>query len=325
MAILVTGGAGYIGSNMTLALLDAGREVVVLDNLSKGPRAAVPAAAAFVEGDVGDQALVGRLIAEHGVTAVLHFAGSIVVPESVTEPLKYYDNNTGRTRALIEACVRGGLGQFIFSSTAAVYGMPEVSPTPEDAPLAPISPYGASKMMSERMLMDTAAAHDLRYGILRYFNVCGADPAGRAGQREPQGTHLIKAAVETALGRRPELVVNGTDFPTRDGTAIRDYIHVTDLAQAHLAALAHLEAGGDSLLFNCGDGHGYTVREVVAAVEAELGRKLSVRDGPRRAGDPAVLIADVRRVGQLLGWRPKFDDLRFIVRTALDFEASVVA
>jgi UDP-glucose 4-epimerase len=310
---------------MALALLDVGRDVVVLDDLSKGSRVAVPAAAAFVEGDVGEQALVARVLAEHRVTAVMHFAGSIVVPESVADPLKYYDNNTGRTRVLIEACVRGGVGQFIFSSTAAVYGMPQVSPTPEDAPLAPISPYGASKMMSERMLMDTAAAHGLQYGILRYFNVCGADPAGRAGQREAQGTHLIKAAVETAVGRRPELVVNGTDYPTRDGTAVRDYVHVTDLARAHLSALAHLEAGGESLVVNCGDGHGYTVREVIAAVEAELGRKLPVRDGPRRPGDGAVLIADASRIGRLLGWRPKFDDLRFIVRTALDFEASVSA
>jgi len=321
MTILVTGGAGYIGGNMAFALLDAGREVVVLDDLSKGVREAVPPEASFVQGDVGDQGLVRKLIAERAVEAVLHFAGSIVVPESVRRPLDYYDNNTVRTRALIAACVEAGVKHFIFSSTAAVYGTPTTTPTPEDAPLAPISPYGASKAMSERMLVDAAAAHGLGYAVLRYFNVAGADLAGRAGQRGAGGTHLIKVAAETAAGRRPELVVFGADYPTRDGTAIRDYIHVTDLAEAHLAALAHLESGGANLIANCGYGHGYTVREVLSAVEAELGRPLPVREGPRRAGDPAELVADVGRIGRELGWRPRRDDLRLIVRTALDFEA----
>jgi UDP-glucose 4-epimerase len=320
MAILVTGGAGYIGSNMVLALLDAGREVVVIDDLSAGFREAVPAAAAFVQGDIGDQALVARILAERRVTGVLHFAGSIVVPESMSRPLKYYDNNTAKTRALIEACVEGGVTRFIFSSTAAVYGAPSVTPTPEDAALAPISPYGASKAMSERMLADAGAAHGLSHAILRYFNVCGADPAGRAGQRA-QGTHLIKVAAEVAAGRRSELVVYGTDYPTGDGTAVRDYIHVTDLAEAHLAALTHLEAGGGDLILNCGYGHGYSVREVLRAVEAQVGRPLPIRDGPRRPGDPAELVADTRRIACELNWRPRYDDLRLIVRTALDFEA----
>jgi UDP-glucose 4-epimerase len=325
MAILVTGGAGYIGSHAAFALLDAGREVVVVDNLSTGFREAAPKAAAFVEGDVGDRALMAKTIRAHAVTAVMHFAGSIVVPESVVQPLKYYANNTGRTRDLLETCVEAGVAHFVFSSTAAVYGTPQTTPTPEDAPLAPISPYGASKAMSERMLTDAAAAHGIGYAILRYFNVCGADPAGRAGQRMINGTHLIKAAVETAVGRRKELAVFGSDYPTRDGTAVRDYIHVSDLADAHLAALRHLEGGGASLLLNCGYGRGYTVREVLRAVEAETGRPLPVRDAPRRAGDPAELVADVSRIGRELDWRPRHDDLRLIVRTALDFEASALA
>ena len=324
MAILVTGGAGYIGSNMALALLDAGREVVIVDNLSKGFREALAPAATFVQGDVGDGALIGRVIADHGITAVLHFAGSIVVPESVEKPMDYYANNTGQTLSLIRACVEGGVKHFVFSSTAAVYGIPEITPIPEDAPLGPISPYGASKAMSERMLEDSAAAHGFTYAILRYFNVAGADPAGRAGQRMRGGTHLIKAAVEAMAGNRRELTVFGSDYPTRDGTCVRDYVHVTDLAQAHLLALAHLEGGGESLTANCGYGHGYTVREVIEAVQEVAGSELKVNEGPRRAGDAAALVADASRIGRILGWKPRHNDLNFIVRTALDFETSAL-
>ena len=324
MAILVTGGAGYIGSHMVLALLEAGREVVVLDDLSKGFRDAVPTGVTFVHGDVGDQALVARLIDAHQISAVFHFAGSVVVPESVERPLDYYANNTSKTRDLIEACVGGGVGSFIFSSTATVYGIPEVSPIPEDTPLSPISPYGASKVMSEWMLADAARAHGFGYAILRYFNVCGADPARRAGQRMKGGTHLIKAAAEVVAGRRAEITVFGSDYPTRDGTCIRDYVHVSDLADAHYRALVHLEAGGDDLVLNCGYGHGYTVREVLAAVDAETNRPLVIREGPRRSGDAATLVADTGRIRRELNWRPRFDDLRVMVRTALDFEASAL-
>ncbi|MFI4975585.1 MAG: UDP-glucose 4-epimerase GalE [Caulobacterales bacterium] len=324
MAILVTGGAGYIGSHAVLALINARRDVLVIDNLSTGFRDAVPSAATFIHGDIGDKTLVARVLAERRVSAVLHFAASVVVSDSVGHPLDYYANNTLKTCALIEACIAGGVDRFIFSSTAAVYGVPTVSPVPEDAPLAPISPYGASKAMSERILMDAADAHGLSYAILRYFNVAGADPAGRAGQRMPRGTHLIKVAVEAVVNRRREITVFGSDYGTRDGTAIRDYIHVSDLADAHLKALTHLEAGGASLVLNCGYGRGYTVREVIRAVEAESGCRLAVRDGPPRPGDPAVLVADTRLIDRALPWRPRYDDLRRIVRTALDFEASAV-
>ncbi len=279
MTILVTGGAGYIGSHMVLALLDAGEKVVVVDNLSTGYAGAVPEQAKLVEGDIGDGDLVGDVIARHGVTAIVHFAGSIVVPDSIADPLGYYLNNTVKSRALIAAAVAGagGVKQFIFSSTAAVYGMPEANPVSEDAPLRPISPYGSSKMMTEAMLADTAFAHDLNYVALRYFNVAGADPDGRTGQSTPRATHLIKVACQTALGQRDGLDIYGTDYDTPDGTCIRDYIHVSDLARAHVLALAHLERGGESLTLNCGYGQGYSVLEVIEAVKRASGVDFPVR------------------------------------------------
>lgn len=320
MSILVTGGAGYIGSHMVLELLDAGERVVVLDNLSTGLRQAVPASARLVVGDVGDQALVAALIRSHNIEAIIHFAGSIVVPESIADPLGYYLNNTVKSRALIEAAVKGGVRQFIFSSTAAVYGMPERSPVSEGDRLAPISPYGTSKLMTELMLADTARAHDFRYMALRYFNVAGADPAGRSGQSTPQATHLIKVACQAALGQRPFLEVFGTDYPTRDGTCIRDYIHVTDLAKAHMAALRALRTGGTSQVFNCGYGRGYTVLEVIEAVKRVSGSHFEVRLSARRPGDPAELVAANALIRERLGWRAELDDLDAIVAQALAWE-----
>jgi UDP-glucose 4-epimerase len=271
MAVLVTGGAGYIGGHMVLALLDQGETVVVLDNLSTGFRWAVPEAATFVEGDMGDGDLVGQVIAEHGIDAIAHFAARIVVPESVADPLGYYLNNTVKSRALLEAAVRGGVGRFIFSSTAAVYGEVGNEPVSEDTPQNPVSPYGRSKLMTEWMLRDAAVAHPLRYVVLRYFNVAGADPAGRIGQSTPAATHLIKVAAQAALGQRPHLDVYGTDYPTPDGSCLRDYIQVSDLADAHLAALRHLRAGGESLTANCGYGRGYSVLEIVDVVKRVSG------------------------------------------------------
>lgn len=291
MSVLVTGGAGYIGSHMVLELLDAGEDVVVLDNLSTGFRWAVPPAAKLVVGDAGDEALVRGLIAMHDVDAIIHFAGSIVVPDSVADPLGYYHNNTVTSRALMAAAVAGGVAHFIFSSTAAVYGAPRQSPVGEDAAPAPMSPYGSSKLMTEIMLADTARAHDFRYVALRYFNVAGADPQGRAGQSTPRATHLIKAACETALGRRAGMEVFGTDYPTPDGTCVRDYIHVTDLVRAHMAALRHLRAGAPSDVFNCGYSRGYSVLEVIDAVRRVAGVSFDVRIAPRRAGDPPSIVA----------------------------------
>ncbi len=325
MAVLVTGGAGYIGSHMVLALLDAGEDVVVLDDLSTGFARAVPAPARLVTGDVGDAALVGRLIAEARVEAIVHFAGSIVVPDSVADPLGYYLNNTVKSRALIAAAVDGGVKRFIFSSTAAVYGMPEANPVDEDAPLRPISPYGRSKMMTEMMLGDTAFAHDLGFVALRYFNVAGADPAGRGGQSTPRATHLIKVASQAALGLREGLDVFGTDYETPDGTCIRDYIHVSDLAAAHMLALDHLRGGGGDLVLNCGYGHGYSVREVIAAVERASGAGFEVRETGRRPGDPAALVAGAGLIRARLGWRPAHDDLDEIVRHALSWEEKLGA
>ena len=325
MTVLVTGGAGYIGAHMALALLDRGERVVVLDDLSTGIRAAVPAAAEFVEGDVGDQALVARVIADRGVEAIAHFAAKLVVPESVARPLDYYLANPVKTRALIEVAVARGVRHFVFSSTAAVYGNPASNPVSEDAKPSPINPYGASKLMSEWMLRDTAAAHDFRYVALRYFNVAGADPAGRAGQSAPEATHLIKVAVRTALGLRERLDVFGTDYPTPDGTCVRDYIHVTDLVDAHIAALAHLRGGGASLVANCGYGRGYSVLEVIEAVRRVSGRDLPVRMAPRRAGDPATIVARADLARDRLGWRPRHDDLDAIVAQALAWEEKLVA
>ena len=320
MSILVTGGAGYIGSHMVLALADAGHEVVVLDNLSTGFRWAIDPRAMLVEGDTGDEALVARLLKEHAVEAIIHFAGSIVVPESVADPLGYYLNNTVKSRSLIAAAVAAGVDKFIFSSTAAVYGNPAVTPVPEDANLSPVSPYGSSKLMTEIMLADTARAHPLRYVALRYFNVAGADPAGRSGQSTPRATHLIKVASEAALGKRPYMDVFGTDYPTHDGTCVRDYIHVTDLAEAHMAALAHLSNGGTSRILNCGYSKGYSVLEVIDAVKRASAVDFEVRLAARRPGDPASIVAASDRIRAELGWVPAHDDLDKIVTQALAWE-----
>jgi UDP-glucose 4-epimerase len=323
MKILVTGGAGYVGSHVVRQLGEAGHDVVVLDNLSTSREEAV-LAGRLVKGDLGDQEFVERVFAEQGgappFDAVMHFAASIVVPESVAEPLKYYRNNTVNLLGLLEACTRHGVRDFVFSSTAAVYGLPPGGTVTEQSELAPISPYGASKMLSERILMDTAKATGLRYAILRYFNVAGADPQLRIGQMSPNATHLIKVACETALGLRPEMPVYGTDYPTRDGTCIRDYIHVEDLARAHLDALGHLSAGKDNLVLNCGYGHGHTVREVIEAVRRVSRRPLAARDAARRPGDVIELVADSALMRARLGWQPRHDDLDFIVDTAWRWE-----
>ena len=321
MAILITGGAGYIGSHMVLAALDRGRDVVVLDNLSTGIRALVAEKAQFQLGNAGDPALLAELFQRHAITAVIHFAGSIVVPESVANPLYYYQNNTAVSRTLIQACVQAGVKHFIFSSTAAVYGIPAHNPVTEKTDTAPINPYGRSKLMTEWMLEDTARAHDFRYVALRYFNVAGADPGGRSGQSTPNATHLIKRACQAALGRVPALDIFGTDFPTPDGTGVRDYIHVSDLVAAHALALAHLEQGGASTLFNCGYGHGFSVRDVIDTVSKVVGRKVPTREGPRRAGDPPALVADSSQLQAQFGWRPNYDDLEQIVSTAYAWEA----
>ena len=321
MTVLVTGGAGYIGSHMVLDLLDSGESVVVLDNLSTGFRWAVPTNATLVVGDVGDQDLVRSIVRKHGVKAIIHFAGSIVVPESVADPLGYYHNNTVKSRALMEVAVEMGIEQFIFSSTAAVYGNPSEVPVREDAELKPMSPYGSSKLMTEIMLADVARAHNFRYVALRYFNVAGADPQGRTGQSTPNATHLIKVACEAALGKRPCIEVFGTDYPTEDGTCIRDYIHVTDLVRAHRAALRHLRDGGDSEIFNCGYSKGFSVLEVIDAVKRVSGADFEVRNAPRRAGDPAAIVAASDKIRVHLGWRPELDKLETIAAQALAWES----
>lgn len=322
MAILVTGGAGYIGSHMVWALLDAGEDVVVVDRLSTGFRWAVAPQARFYLGDIGDADLLHQVFFENEIEAIIHFAGSIVVPESVSDPLSYYENNTGNTRNLLSAAVRAGIDKLIFSSTAAVYGTPSVAePVKETAPLVPENPYGQSKLMSELMLRDTARAHDFRYVALRYFNVAGADPQGRTGQSTDRATHLIKVACEAALGKRRSVAVYGTDYPTRDGTGIRDYIHVTDLVQAHLQALAYLRGGQPSLVANCGYGLGYSVLDVLASVARVAGRPFAVDYAPRRAGDAAFIVADSSLARSTLGWTPNHDDLDHIVETALAWEA----
>jgi len=323
MTVLVTGGAGYIGSHAALALLDGGRDVVVLDNLSQGHRWAVPTGAAFVEGDCGDEDLVRRVIDEHNVTAIMHFAGSIIVPDSVIYPLEYYRNNTVNSRALLQVAVDSGVKHFIFSSTAGVYGEPKATPINEDFALKPISPYGTSKMMTEKMLADAAIAHDLRYVALRYFNVAGADPKGRSGQTSRKATHLIKIASQAATGTRPQMAIYGEDYETPDGTCIRDYIHVSDLANAHVLALEYLERGGESDVMNCGYGRGFSVREVIGAVKKVSGVDFEVELADRRPGDPAALIAAADRIRQKLGWTPVHDDLEDIVRHALDWEHSL--
>lgn len=320
-SVLVTGGAGYIGSHAVLALIDRGWKVAVIDNLSTGFRFAVPDGVPLYEGDIEDAALLARIFAEQGTGAIMHFAGSIIVPESVENPLKYYHNNTARSRALLEAAVKGGVSHFIFSSTAATYGIPEVSPVAEDSPRLPINPYGMSKLMTEIMLADVAKAHPLNYCALRYFNVAGADPSARSGQSTAGATHLIKVAVEAALGKRENVQIFGTDYATPDGTGVRDYIHVTDLAAAHVLALeALIERPAESLTMNCGYGRGFSVLEVLDAVDRVTNRKIDRIMAPRRAGDPDSLISDNRRIRQLLPWEPQYADLDTIIAHALAWE-----
>jgi len=319
--VLVTGGAGYIGSHAALALLDAGWPVVVIDNLVTGFEWAVPKGAHFVKGDIADGALLARLIADHRIGAVMHFAGSVVVPESVEDPLKYYENNTVKSRALIDSAVKGGVPHFIFSSTAATYGIPDAVPVAEDARTEPINPYGWSKLMTERMLKDSATAYPINFCALRYFNVAGADPQGRSGQSTKGATHLIKVAVEAATGRRSHVEIYGSDYDTPDGTGVRDYIHVTDLAAAHVHALERLVAAPqESLVMNCGYGRGFSVSEVLDCVDRITNRPIERRAMPRRAGDPPALVADNRRILATLAWRPERDRLDTIVGDALAWE-----
>ena len=324
MTVLVTGGCGYIGSHLCWALADRGARIVVLDDLSTGFDWAIPPEATLVRGDIGDAALLDRLLGSGEIDAIVHFAGSIIVPESVTDPLKYYWNNTVKSRELIAAAVRNGVKNMVFSSTAAVYGNPETIPVPEDVHLLPVSPYGSSKLMTEIMLRDTAAAHDFRYAALRYFNVAGGDPKGRTGQSTKGATHLIKVACEAHLGLRPEIQVFGTDYPTRDGTGVRDYIHVADLADAHVLALDHLREKETSLVANCGYGNGFSVLEVLQAVERVTGAKLPVTYGPRRLGDASQIVAKVDRIRSTLPWKPKWDDLDTIVSHALAWEKALM-
>ena len=317
--VLVAGGAGYIGSHVVLQLVEAGERVVVLDNLSTGFRDAVSGAELIV-GNVGDQALVSQVLREHGVDTVMQFAAHTIVPESVADPLRYYGNNTCATRNLLACCRDAGVAHIVFSSTAAVYGIPEGGVAAEDTPTAPINPYGSSKLMSEWMLRDLAAAGGPRYVALRYFNVAGCDPEGRIGQSTKNATLLVKVACEAALGKRPQLSIFGTDYPTPDGTGVRDYIHVVDLARAHLDALRYLRDGGASTTLNCGYGHGYSVREVLAAVGRAHGAPVPYTEEPRRAGDPPSLIAASDRIRSTLGWQPRHNDLDFIARTSLAWE-----
>lgn len=323
-AILVTGGAGYIGSHVVAQLLAAGERVVVLDDLSTGFRDAV-LGGTLVVGDSGDRAAVESLLRQHQVDTVMHFAARIVVPESVADPLGYYAANTCASRNLVEACVRVGVAHFVFSSTAAVYGMPPDGRASEDTPAAPTNPYGSSKLMTEWILRDVSAATPLRHVALRYFNVAGADPLGRIGQRTRGATHLLKVACEAAVGRRPLVEIYGTDWPTPDGTGVRDFIHVDDLARAHLDALAYLRRGGASATLNCGYGRGHSVRELLAAVERAHGAPVPVREAPRRPGDVARVVAEATRIRQVLGWVPRHQDLDFIARTALAWERKLGA
>ena len=320
-SVLVTGGAGYIGSHAVLALKDAGWPVAVIDNLVTGFRFAVPEGVPFYEGDIADAGLLACIFAEQGTGAIMHFAGSVVVPESVSDPLKYYHNNTANSRTLIEAAVQAGVPHLIFSSTAATYGVPDVESVREDTPQRPINPYGWSKLMTERMLADVAAAHRLNYCALRYFNVAGADPQGRTGQSTAGATHLIKVAVEAALGKRDHVSVFGTDFDTPDGTGVRDYIHVSDLAAAHVLALEALTAQpARSLTMNCGYGRGFSVMEVLDAVDRVTNRQIERRFEGRRAGDPGALISDPSLIRATVPWQPRYDDLDTIIAHALAWE-----
>jgi len=325
-AVLVTGGAGYIGSHAVLALKDAGWRVAVIDDLSNGNRSVVPEGVKFFHGSIAERVLVDSIIDDLGIGAIMHFAGSIVVPESVEKPLDYYANNTVASHALMEAAVDGGIKHILFSSTAAVYGAPEIVPVVEEAAKLPINPYGASKLMTERMLEDASAAHPFNFGALRYFNVAGADPEGRSGQKGKGSTHLIKVAVEAALGKRDHVAVYGTDYPTPDGTCIRDYIHVSDLAAAHVAALEWLIAHpGQNLAMNCGYGRGLSVLEVLGAVDRANGAPVKRQMEARRAGDPPQLVAGNDRLLQTLDWRPKYDDIDRIVGDALAWERKLTA
>ena len=318
-SILVTGGAGYIGSHTVRQLGERGERVVTLDNLSKGFRDSV-LFGDFVEGDTADKALVSKLLRDYKVDTVIHFAAHTIVPESVADPLKYYRNNTCASRNLLECCIEAGVKHFVFSSTAAVYGIPESEQCWEDTPTQPINPYGMSKLMTEHMLRDLGAASDLRSVILRYFNVAGSDPEGRIGQSTPGATLLMKVAAEQAVGKRDALYIFGTDYPTPDGTGVRDYIHVDDLADAHLKAIDYLRTGGESQILNCGYGHGYSVREVLDTVQKVNGAPLNIIEQERRAGDPPALIAGAKKVREVLGWEPRYDDLEEIARSSLNWE-----
>jgi len=321
--ILVLGGAGYIGSHVVIALKAAGHRVSVLDDLSSGFRSAIPHDVDFHEGEIGNEKLLGEVLRVGQFDAIMHFAGSLIVPESVVDPLKYYQDNTCDSVNVIRAAVAAKVSSFVFSSTAAVYGVPTVIPVDEQAETRPVNPYGASKLMVERILADTAAAHSLRFAALRYFNVAGADPDGRAGQSTEGATHLIKIVAEHLAGRRGAVKIFGSDFETRDGTGVRDYIHVTDLADVHVKALEHLLSGGDNLVANCGYGHGFSVREVITAAEKVSGRRIMTEDAPRRLGDPAELVADAAFARKVLGWTPRFNDLDLIISHALRWESSL--
>src|SRR6266403_2395642 len=320
MTVLVTGGAGYIGSHMVRALHEAGESVIVIDNLSTGFSAFLPEGVPLFVGDAGDQTLVAGVIAQHGIESIVHFAGSIVVPDSMRDPLAYYRNNTMTTRSLLNAAVKGKVNRFIFSSTAAVYGNPDQVPVPENAPTRPLSPYGSSKLMTEIMLHDVASAHGMNYVVLRYFNVAGADPHARIGLATVGATHLLKIAVEAATGQRAKIDVFGTDYPTPDGSCIRDFIHVSDLAQAHRAALAYLRSHGPSVTLNCGYGRGYSVVETIEAVRRVSGRHFAVQYAARRPGDIMTMVADTNRIRSTLDWTPQYDNLDTIAAHALTWE-----
>jgi UDP-glucose 4-epimerase len=320
MSVLVTGGAGYIGSHMVQTLKEAGESVVVIDNLSTGFADFLPDGVPLLVGDAGDETLVGNVIAQHDVESIIHFAGSIVVPDSMRDPLGYYRNNTMTTRSLLNAAVKGGVNRFIFSSTAAVYGNPDQVPVPENAPTRPLSPYGSSKLMTEIMLHDVACAHGMSYVVLRYFNVAGADPLARMGLATIGATHLLKIVVEAATGQRAKIDVFGTDYPTPDGSCVRDFIHVSDLAQAHRSALSYLRGGGASVTLNCGYGRGYSVLETIEAVKRVSGRHFAVSYATRRPGDIMAMVADTSRIRSILDWTPRYDDLDTIATHALAWE-----
>ncbi|MGK0297666.1 MAG: UDP-glucose 4-epimerase [Gammaproteobacteria bacterium] len=319
-SVLVTGGAGYIGSHVALALLESGYKVVIVDDLSTGHVKLVPDNCKFIEGNIGDKGLMSEVLKKHAIEAVLHFAGSIVVEESVSDPLKYYRNNTGVSCSLLQSCIDENIHRFIFSSTAAVYGNPENIPVSETSPIAPINPYGASKAITERVLSDVSAASDLKYVALRYFNVSGADPQQRTGQLTKNATHLIKVACETALGKRKEITVYGDDYDTPDGTCIRDYIHVSDLASAHVKALQYLESNQECLTLNCGYGMGYSVRQVLDTLQEITGEPLNIKQGQRRPGDASELVADNSRLVSLLKWKPQYQELKKIITDAYVWE-----